>query len=200
MNKYWCLGSRVLGRSVFLVTVAIAMSGCPAYQHIPECREFPFLPLRLSVAIASEDKVTNWGLRRNRASLSLHDGAGIALYLYLAHRRFGPKNLYECHRLSQPEFDRWVEAIETMASQLEKRQGESREVIWVVDAQGQNEGLAAIEELDPDALAAARSFACLVLETFGEHGETLFREAGPLLASRLDLPATCGLSEDKQLP
>ncbi len=200
MNKYLRLGSRVLGRSVFLATAAIAMSGCVASQQWQRCRDLTLTPLKFQATIASAYQKVGRDLRRSSASLALYEGGGIGLYVYIPFHRFGSNNLYECHQLSRQELDRWVETIEAMASHFEKRRGESREVVWVGGAQGQNEGLAAIEDLDPESLAAVSSFACLVLETFGEHGDSVFREAGPLLASRLDLPTACALPETKQLP
>lgn len=95
---------------------------------------------------------------------------------------------------------RLLEAAEQLGSHLEDRRGEQRDVIVAYFGNGRSL-IAAVADLSPEALEAAREYACVVRETFGEYAERGFEEAVPQLVELVDFPATCesdGVRKDEQ--
>ncbi|RMH18334.1 MAG: hypothetical protein D6696_13350 [Acidobacteria bacterium] len=103
-------------------------------------------------------------------------------------------DVFKCFRIAEGEREAWVAAAEELFTNLEDRHGDYRELVIVNDHRGSDSRyrLAFVEEMSPEALAAAKAFFCRVHEAFGKKAERAIRETVPLLMVRFGFPSTCG--------
>lgn len=180
--------------------LSIAPLGCSVlYPTWHACRNIVGQPLQAGIHVMGAPRQVSSLFAthtvRDQAQVSLFEGGGAQLYVWAPAGVFGSNERRRCEHLGRDEHDEWVDLAGRLAAYLGERVSESGEVISASRDGTTSWRATLVSALDPPSLEAARIFACLAAESFGEDGEEAIARGAPELASMIDFPAVCA-SED----